>query len=88
MQDADKFLLKKLITAFKKPDVPQEKGRFLKAKAPTRCRKCGMTFRSELYTMGVRMIGDVPIPAYRRIVIVCPAKCDITDAHDRFEWVE
>jgi hypothetical protein len=88
MQHADKFIARKLKNAFRKPEPPAEKKRFHKAGSPVHCRKCGMTFRSELYPIGVRMIGDVPIPAYRRIVIVCPVKTDIADAHDRFEWIE
>lgn len=84
----DRFLHRKLKNAFRKPDPPEEKKRFHKAGSPSRCRKCGMTFRSELYPMGVRMIGDVPIPAYRKIIITCPAKCDPADAHDCFEWIE
>jgi len=88
MPGEDRFLHRKLKESLRKPEIPPEKARFIRAKRPIRCRKCGSTFRSELYPMGVRMIGDVPIPAYRRIVITCPCKCDLADAHDRFEWIE
>ena len=85
---ADRFLHRKLKQAHQKPQVPPEKQNFINIGMPIRCRKCGSIFRSELYPIGVRMIGDVPIPKYRRIVIVCPVKTHLEDAHDRFEWTE